>query len=99
MPTIFEFNLPGIPQVHMRIQVCTSDDVEVSLRNEDRPADQATLAVVRARLADCYFSHDRHQPRLDHLWVGNATFLVPVHEAELLRTQLQIRMLQDVALS
>ena len=99
MPTIFEFNLPGLPQVHMRIQVCASGDAEVSLRNDDRPADQATLAVARAPLSDCYFSHDRFRPRFDYLWVGNTAFLVPVHEAELLRKQSRIPMLQEVSLA
>lgn len=99
MPSIFEFNLPGLPQVHMRIRVCASGNAEVSLRNDDCPAEQATLAVARASLADCYFSHDRLQPRFDHLWVGNTAFLVPVHEAELLRKQSQIPILQEVALA
>lgn len=97
MPAVIEFNLPGLPQVHLRVRVYDADDVEVSLRNDDRPGDQSMLAVARARLADCYFCHDRLQPRFVHLWVGNTDFLVPAHEAETLRDHSQIPMLQEAA--
>lgn len=99
MPMIFEFNLPGLPQVHMRIRVCDAGNAEVSLRNDDRPSEHATLAIARARVADCYFSHDRLRPQYDNLWVGNTAFLVPVHEAELLRKQSLIPVLQEVSLA
>lgn len=94
--SIFEFNLPGLPQIHMRVRLYPVGNVEVSLRNDDRPPGQATLAVATAHLDDCYFSHDRSQPRFDNLWVGNTAFQVPVYEAELLRKQSQVRVLEEI---
>lgn len=90
---VFEFNFPGLPQIHLRARLFPVDgpkQIEVTIRSEDRPAAEAVLAMAVAPLDDCSFEMDATQPRSQLLQVGSSTFQVPLAEAEVIKERFGI---------